>query len=214
MQSPFHHPKTVPFYKKTYKAFACDSVLCGGDETDNKFLKFMSINDPISAERQHKLAKGFLQRMNDEFGPMKVCNSNHVQDRIMNAAAAANIPEFMLKTKQECFGVPWDWQDFHIVDGVRYEHGHRYGGMKPHEIAIEKNFRSVVMGHHPILAVKYIMRGGKLYFGACGGAMVVHHNDARMGFGMKYAKRYATEMPLGCLVIIDGQVVIPVPFLG
>jgi hypothetical protein len=48
----------------------------------------------------------------------------------------------------------------------------------------------------------------------CVGAMTVNLNDAHMGYGMKYSKRYDKEMPLGCGVVLEGREAYAVPFPG
>lgn len=215
-QAPFHHADTIPFLKSVYAEFKCDTVVHIGDEIDNKFLKYASINDPHTASEQHTLAIEFLHRLWAEFPKMMICNSNHVYDRLMSQAESANIPEFMLKSQHEYLKAPRGvrWADEWIIDNVKYIHGHNFGGVKPHVIAVQQYFMSVVMGHHPILGVQYLMKNGKQFFGMCVGSMTINLNDAHMGYGMKYSKRYAKEMPLGCGVVIDGKEAYAVPFSG
>jgi len=214
IQCPFQHPDTLNFFKGVKKKYKCDTVVCIGDELDNKFLKYLSINDPHSAVEQHELALKFLRKLYRVFPVVKVCHSNHVLERLLKAADSAMIPQFMLKTPREFMEAPpgWEWDENWEIDGVRYEHGHRFGGQKPHVKAVESNFKSTVIGHHPILSVDYFMKGGVQSFGMCVGSMTVNLNDARMGYGMLYTKRYAKEMPLGAGVVLDGEVAIPVPY--
>jgi predicted phosphodiesterase len=213
-QAPFHHPKTLEFLKWVYRKYKCNKVVHIGDEVDNKFLKYASVNDPHTAIEQHELAMKFMKQLYRAFPKAMVCNSNHVYDRLTRAAENANIPQFMIKDQKEYLDAPdtWEWRDSWEIDGVRYEHGHRFNGLRPHEKAVASNFQSTVIGHHAALGVTYFKIGGVQVFGMCVGAMTVNLNDARMGYGMKYSKIYAKEMPLGCGVVIDGKVGIIEPY--
>jgi len=215
-QAPFHHPDTLEFLEHVYYKYKCNAVVHIGDEIDNKFLKYASINDPHTAKEQHEIALSFMKGLYKIFPNVKVCNSNHVSERLAAQAEAANIPEFYLKSQHEYLEAPkgWGWADEWVIDGVKYEHGHKYGGQKPHEKAVECNFMSSVIGHHPLLKVSYVNRNDKLFFGMCVGMMVVNLNNARMGYGMKYSKRYATKPPLGCGVVLNGNQAIIEPFYG
>jgi hypothetical protein len=128
-QAPFHHPKAVQFFKQVYKIYDCDKVVHIGDEVDNKFLKFASINDPHTAQQQHDMALTFMRHLYKAFPKVKVCNSNH-GDRLLNATDRAGIPEFFLKSIHDYMQAPkgWEWGDKWIIDGVHYEHGTRFGG--------------------------------------------------------------------------------------
>ncbi len=214
-QAPFQHPDTLHFLEDTYDKYKCDSVIHIGDEVDNKFLKYLSINDPHSAIEQHEMALEFMHQLYKSFPFVRVCHSNHVLERMTKAAESAMIPAFMMKSVRECLEAPktWRWQWEWKIDGVLYSHGHRWGGMRPHAKAVECMGMSCVIGHHPVLGVEYFNKGGKIIAGMCVGAMTINLNDARLGYGMKYSRQYAKGMPLGCGVIIDGKQLIPVPFI-
>jgi len=206
-QAPFQHPKTISFLKSIYKKHKCDKVVHIGDEVDNKFLKFLSVNDPYSAEQQHFEALRFMEKLYDAFPECLVCHSNHVNKRLISQAEVVNIPEFMLKTPKEYLKAPsgYIWKDYWDVDNVRYEHGHRFSGQKPHEKAVEANHMSTVIGHHPVSAIRYFIRNNKIIFAMAVGALTVNLADARMGWGMAYAKKYANHIPPTCGVVIDGE---------
>jgi len=205
-QAPFQHPKTIEFYKMLKKEFHPDEIVHIGDEFDWKFLKFMSINDPLSAKQQHEKATEFLRELADLFPNVKVCNSNH-GDRLVNAASNANIPEWCLKTKNQLMGAPegWGWKDSWVIDNVKYEHGNRFGGQKPHWTAVDRNHRSTVMGHHPGFGIQHFVRDNKEVFGMLVGSTTVDANHKRMGFGMKYAKKYSTGSCRGTGVVNHQQ---------
>jgi len=203
-QAPFHHPHAVDFIRAKYKEHKCDTVVCIGDELDNKYLKYLSINDPMTARQQHMYAiRTFFRPLFESFPRMWIVNSNHVAERLSNAAAKVMIPDLMLKSVKEYLRAPpdWLWEDSWIFDGVKFEHGDRFGGKYAHVQALGSAWGSIIIGHHPIQGVEYVMKNGVLYFGACGGSMTRDANKERMAFGLTYSKKYATEMPRGLLIV-------------
>ena len=206
LQAPFQHHESIPFLQGLYRKHKCNEVVCIGDPYDAKFLKYLSINDPMSANQQHEESLSFFKRLYKAFPEVKVCNCNHTVERLESVAQGASIPKFMLKTPKEFMEAPdgWIWADQWIIDDVHYSHGHKWGGKYAHIKALETKHRSSVIGHHPILSVRYFVVGGVSKFAMGVGALTIDANDARMGWGMKYSKKYATEMPIGAGVVIEG----------
>lgn len=215
LQSPFQHPDTIPFLRYVYKHYRCDNVVCIGDEVDWKFLKFRSVNDPHSAMTQHKMALQFMKELYRIYPRVQVCNSNH-SERLVSAAERGEVPAFLLKSTEEALQAPkeWVWRDFWEVDGVRYEHGHRFNGGYPHIQAVNTNFQSTIIGHFASrLCVDYMPRGKRIHIGAIVGCLVVDWKTRhKMSYGMRYAKKYRGSQALGCMVVIDGKQAIAVPY--
>lgn len=208
LQSPFHHPKALDHLRRVRDRHKPDKFVVIGDSADMKFLKFAGINDPYTAEQQHEMTLKFHEQLYREFPSAYVCECNHVYDRILNVASDASIPSFLLKTPREFLNMPPGWltAEKWEIDGVVYEHGHRgIGGKYAYLNAVNKYHKSIVFGHHPILAVRYIEVNGVKKFGMCVGALCTDDQDKRMGFGMSYSKNYAGEMPRGSGVVHHGK---------
>lgn len=216
LQSPFQHKQSIKFLKSIYKMWQCDTVVCIGDEVDFKFLKYANASDPHSPMQQHYLAIQFMQQLYEVFPIVKVCNSNHVKDRLNYAASLGNIPKYFIKDLSEIMEAPkgWIWDDYFIIDGVRYEHGHRIkGGQRALRSAISQRHCSVVFGHHPLLECMYLPVNKKQYFSMCVSALTVDADDRIMGYGMEYALKYGKELPKGCGVVIDGKYAFTIPLV-
>lgn len=216
-QAPFHHPQYIDYACRVRDVFKTDKTVLIGDEADFKFLKYANINDRDTPEQQHELTMRFLRRLYKEFPDVDIMESNHVHDRIAYASAQGNMPKFMVKTPKELFNPPvgWRWSESVMIDGVRYEHGHRLsGGKNVCERAIERRHCSVVFGHHAVMDLRFQRSDKTQLFGLCVGALTVNANDERMGYGMAYSKKYSGDMPLGLGVVIDGIWPNLVPFYG
>lgn len=208
LQAPFQHPRALTFLEKVYELYACDTVIIIGDECDFKFLKYANTHDEMTGDQQHTAALVFLKELYKLFPKAKVMHSNHVKDRINYASQQGQIPKFMIRSIRDIMEAPqtWEWMDSIIIDGVKYEHGHAIaGGKNCVEKSVDKNHRSTVFGHHAHFNLKYFKNGKRQLFGMCIGALTVDANDQRMGWGMAYSKRYTTDIPLGCGVILDGK---------
>ena len=217
LQAPFQHELALDHLCRIRDKHKCDFFINIGDEADFKFLKYLSINDQDSALIQHKKALAFLKKLYYEFPDVYVCHSNHVKDRIVNVADKASIPEFMLKDIPELLEAPkgWHWNDQWFVDDVKYVHGHRItggiGGMKK---AVDENFSSVVYGHHALMGIQYFLKGNNSYFGMCVASLTVNPlGKAKMAWGLRYAKKYGNPMPIGCGVVIDGELAFVEPLI-
>lgn len=216
LQAPFQHKNALQFLKSQYKMWQCDTVVCIGDEVDFKFLKYANANDPHSPMQQHHMALSFLHQLYEAFPVVKCCHSNHVRDRLNYASALGNIPKYFIRDLSEIMEAPdtWEWGDYFIIDGVRYEHGHRIkGGQRACTTAINQRHRSVVFGHHPMLEVKYTPVDGNQLFAMCVSALTVDPDDVDMGYGMEYALKYGREMPRGCGVVLGGKYAFTLPMV-
>ena len=216
LQAPFHHKLALKFLTTIYKQWQCDTVVCVGDEVDFKFLKYASVNDKHSPMQQHYMALQFMHQVYKIFPDVKVCHSNHVKDRLNYASKLGAIPKYFIKDLHDIMEAPsgWDWDDYFLIDGVRYEHGHRIkGGQRACTTAIQQRHCSVVFGHHPLLEVRHVPVNGKNKFAMCVSALTVDPKDAKMGYGMEYALQYGNEMPKGCGVVIDGRYAFAIPMV-
>jgi len=207
LQAPFQHPKALDHIKRVRDRHRPDKFVVIGDSADMQFLKYLGINSPHTARQQHEMALEFHHKLYKEIPEAMVCKCNHVYDRVMQVASSASIPDFLLKTPREFLEMPIGWQvaEKWEIDNVVYEHGHHgIGGKYAYLNAINKHHKSIVFGHHAILAVRYIEVQGQKKFGCCVGALCTDSNDIRMGYGLDYAKRYSGEMPRGSAVIHGG----------
>jgi len=216
LQAPFQHKNALKFLIKVYRMYQCDTVICIGDEVDFKFLKYANSNDPHSPMGQHYMALAFLHQLYKAFPVVKCCHSNHVIERLNYASNLGSIPKYFIKDLSEIMEAPkgWEWGDYFVIDGVRYEHGHHIkGGQRSTIVAVQQRHQSVVFGHHPLLEVRFTPVNGKQLFGFCVSALTVDPSDKDRGYGMEYALKYGREMPKGCGVVIDGIYAFPLPMV-
>ena len=201
LQIPFHHKDALRFLQKVYKTFAINEVVCIGDEVDFHALSDYD-HDPDGYSPGDELRKAIeeLQPFYKAFPKVKVVTSNHT-DRIYRRAKRFGIPRAFLNSYAEFLQAPpgWHWEEYYIIDGVRYEHGHKIpGGDK---LSIQKapllNGRSTVFGHfHSSAGIQYTSSPEALLFGFNAGCLIDFKS---------YAFDYAKARPiLGCGIVEAG----------
>jgi hypothetical protein len=202
LQVPFQHAYALTFLKRVRDSFKPDVVVCVGDEADAAALsKYPKDPDGQSAGDELKRARRALKPYYEEFPNVKVCNSNH-QQRLYKRAYEAGIPRSLIVGYGEYLAAPrgWEWRDYWIVDGVRFEHGDRAGGAQAGTKLIDANHRSTCFGHHHATAgLGYIRKEAKTLFWMNVGCLIDEHS-----YAMSYAKMNRTAPILSCGVVDDG----------
>jgi predicted phosphodiesterase len=211
IHAPFQHQDALEFYELVKATFKPDMFICVGDFIDGHAnSRYDHDPDGFSAGAELEATIDSLEDFYEMFPEMKVCLGNH-DNRVIKAAYKAGIPAKALKSIEELYNLPegWELADHHIIDGVCYEHGDKYSGQLAHVKAASNNMRSTVIGHtHTTFGVEYIANREKLIFAANAGCMVDTHS-----YAMAYGKGYSKKPILGCLIIKDGMMVVPVPML-
>lgn len=117
-QAPFHHPQSIRFLRATYKKHRCNAVVHIGDEIDNKFLKYGTVDDNHTANEQHRLAKKFIHKLADAFPRVMVCHSDDYHAlAVISTICDPNISKKILRRVRSRFwyqnNTPqWDWRSF------------------------------------------------------------------------------------------------------
>jgi metallophosphoesterase superfamily enzyme len=209
---PFHHPHAFEFLELVAATFKPDKVVNVGDIIDGHAnSRFEHDPDGMSAGHELELTSDCIDELAQIFPNMDICVGNHDR-RILTAAYKAGIPKKAMKSLEEIYELPagWKMEDYFIHDGVSYEHGDKYGaGAYSHVKAAQKNMMSTVIGHtHITFGVEYMANRNKLRFAANAGCLVDTHS-----YAMAYGRSYAGKPILGCMIIRDGLIVVPVPML-
>jgi len=202
LQIPFEHKDALAFIKAVAEDIEVTEVVCIGDEVDQMALSRFD-PDPEADGAGPELRKAIrtMKKWYDAFPEVKVCTSNHT-GRIQKKAFYAGIPEAYMRPVNEWMEAPdgWDWQDAHVIDGVRYEHGDAQGGMYAARNLAIRNRQSTVIGHHHSHGgVLYVANNNEMIFGMNVGCLIDIHSIA-----FKYARLSAFKPTLGCGVVIDG----------
>jgi hypothetical protein len=209
---PFHHPDSFDFLETVSETFKVDTHVCVGDLHD-VHANSRHDHDPSGMSAGHELEASIAasEELFTLFPSGKYCLGNHCV-RIQKAAFRAGIPGRALKSLQEMYDIPDEWEvgEYFVIDGVVYEHGDRFGsGATIHTKAAISNMKSTVVGHaHCTFGVEFFANRDKLIFGACAGALI--NPDS---YAAAYGKLYAKKSILGAMVIRDGEICIPVPML-
>lgn len=202
IQAPYHHPKTIQFYKDIKRESRPDAVRCLGDETDQRTLS-RYVSDPTdpSAGDEYEAAMEFWAEMYSIFPVALAVTSNH-GGRVYKRATEAGIPTQYLRTQHEWMRAPkgWRWAEYWEVDGIRWEHGERAGGAAGLRALVIANMMNTVVGHmHESAGTTWVANDRKTFWGMNVGCMV-----DKNGAGMRYTKNNRNKPVLGCGVIIDG----------
>jgi hypothetical protein len=202
LQAPYHHPEALRFLAHVKKEINPDLVMCLGDELDQYTLsKYASSPDADSPALEYAKAMRIMARLYELFPEAKAVTSNHV-DRIFKKAAESGIPSAYLKSIPEFMQAPkgWEWRDFWVVDGIRFEHGERAGGLSGLRNLVLANMRKTVIGHqHECPGTTYVSNGEATLWGLNVGCLV-----SQDSFGLAYTKKNRHKPVLGCGIIIDG----------
>ena len=200
----------LPFSKLEYLTWVIDQfdqrgvnvIVHGGDIFDNHALSFHdSEPDAQGAEDEFTKAYEMLREYIKVFPYVYLCDSNH--DAIpQRKAASLGLSSRYLKSFKELAGLPdtWKFESYHVINGVRYEHGHRAkGGVHGAFNTAINNRMSTCMGHlHSNFDIKYQNNGNDTIFGLSGGCLL--DNDA---YAFRYGQGAANKPINGCSVIYN-----------
>jgi predicted phosphodiesterase len=209
---PFQHADAFAFLEVVSGTFQPDTIVSIGDIVDAHALsRYDHDPDGMSPgdEIEHTIYQ--VEELEALFPNMSICLGNH-DLRAARNAYKSGLPVAALRSIEEIYQFPEGWQcsEYFIYDDVVYEHGDRFGaGAMSHLKATKSNMRSTVIGHtHVTFGVEYLANRDKLLFAANTGCLV----DAR-SYAMAYGRAFSGKPILGCLVVKDGYVVLPIPML-
>lgn len=202
LQIPYEHKDALRFMQAVAKEIDATKVICIGDEVDQLALSRYD-TDPEADGAGPELRKAIkrLKPWYEAFPECQVVVSNHT-GRVQKAAFKAGIPEAYLRPVEDWLEAPegWTWQDYVVIDGVRYEHGDNQGGMYAARNLAMRNRQSTVIGHHHSHGgVYYIANDNEMIFGMNVGCLI----DTK-SIAFKYARGAAFKPTLGCGVVIEG----------
>lgn len=204
----------IGFLKRVADEWQPDRVVHIGDLVDNAAYSYHEKNpklkDPI---REYKNALQQVRRLTDAFPEADLLIGNH--DALpQRKATTAGLDESVLKPFEDLWRLPEGWTVHPryaelYIDGVMYFHGDRFGGGIHAGINNAKSqFCSVVHGHlHANFGVQYTANGHSRIFGMCVGCGVDHRKLA-----MDYGVIYKRKPILGCGIVVDGVMGVPVPW--
>jgi hypothetical protein len=206
LQIPFQHKDTFEFLHAVKTAYKPTEVVNIGDEVDMHALSDY-VHDPDGYSPGHEL-EAALEVLHEElyscFPKSKVCISNHTS-RPFRRAEACGIPRKFLRDYAEFLEAPegYEWRDYWIIDGVRYEHGDALQGgvgATATRNAPLRNMRSTVFGHfHSNAGIQYVASPEALYFGFNVGCLI----DFK-AYAFKYAHKTKNRPVLGCGIVDEG----------
>lgn len=202
LQIPYEHKDALEFCVAVADHYECDKVVCVGDEVDQHALSRFD-PDPEADGAGPELRKSIkrLQNWYKVFPEVSVCHSNHTV-RMYRKAFSAGIPDAYLRPVNEWLEAPegWVWDNYHIIDGVKYEHGDAQGGMHAARNLAVRNRCSTVIGHHHSHGgVLYIANDDEMIFGMNTGCLI---DSTSLAF--KYGRMAAFKPTLGCGVVLHG----------
>jgi len=208
LQAPFQHRDAIDFLKHTKKVWRTERVVCLGDEVDSHGISdYDPEPDAWSAFTEWDRAIEFMHELYKVFPNVKAVTSNHTLRpwRVgkRSKLSLGHKGSRFMRSLREAMEAPkgWSWEEHHILDDIRYEHGDRLNGgvSSVARRAMFQRFTSVVFGHwHSIAGPVYMEVPGKgLLFGCPSGCLI----DPQA-----YAFRYKSKRDeiLGTTVVIDG----------
>lgn len=204
LHCPFEHPKALSFLEYVYRHFKCSEVVCMGDaEENNSISKYPKDPDGYSAGHEYLETKAHIQQFFKKFPRGRMLTSNHGV-RPYKLAFLSGLPLDFMKPYSQLWGYPdtWSIHEQIIIDDILYFHGEPYSGKNGALDALEKNHRSIVIGHlHSFGGVQYVYDKilGKKLFALNTGCLI----DPTQ-YPFKYAKNNKYPATLGCGVIING----------
>lgn len=206
---PFMIEAYPDFLKAVYTKYKCDKVVCLGDLFDcHAISRHPTHPDAMGAKEEYLRGLDQAKRLYKLFPKVKVCIGNH--DAILyRQNATLGIPEVMLPKYRLLFQTPagWDWADEHIVDNICWIHGTGLSGEFMHVNAAKKKMMSTGTGHgHSTFGVHYIATPRELVMAIAAGCGM-----DRRTYAAEYAKFSIRKPIVGCAVVIDGILAIPVP---
>jgi len=211
IHAPFTKLEYLDFLVKVALEKGVNTIVHVGDMCDHHAIsRFDNHPEAIGGVTEFDLAYDFVQEYVKAFPYVKLCESNH--DRIpYRQAQTLGIAESFMKSFHELYNLPdtWELQNIHIVNGVRYEHGHQNkGGVHGAYNACLVNRMSTVLGHwHGSFGVKYQNNGNSMIFGASVGCLL--DNDS---YAFAYGSGSANKPVLGCAVVYNDKKIELIPY--
>lgn len=201
---PFEHPDAIDFVSAVAEKYKTNCVVNLGDEVDFHAMSAKYIADPSGMSPYDELvaAKEKLKKIYKLFPAVKVCTSNHTS-RPFRKAKAYGIPSVFIRSYHDFFEAPdtWEWEEFHDIDGIRYEHGEGVSGQYAHVKLATINRQSVVHGHvHSWASISYLNNiTNRQIFGMNSGCLI----DLKQ-YAFEYAKNILHKPVLACSAVIEG----------
>lgn len=203
LQAPYHHKGAVEFLDKVAQKYQPTQIACLGDELDQYTLsKYSHSPDADSAQREYLKAMVFWKKVYEKFPKAKAVTSNHV-DRVFKKAAESGIPSAYLRTIPEFMQAPkgWEWRDHWVLDGIRFEHGERAGGLTGLRNLVIANMQNTVIGHqHECPGTTFVSNGIRTIWGLNAGCLVDPDS-----YGLAYTKKNRHKPVFGCGLIVKGE---------
>lgn len=205
LQVPFQHKDAYAFLEEVKFQYEPTRVVCIGDEIDFHALSDYD-PDPDGFSAGHELQRAIdnLAPLYKLFPVVKSCISNHTL-RPFRRAYKCGIPRALMRNYGEFLQAPkgWQWANYWIIDGVRYEHGHELGGgygKTTTANAALKNGRSTVFGHfHANAGIHFTSTPEDLVFGFNVGCLIDFKS-----YAFAYAKGAKSRPILGCGIVDEG----------
>jgi hypothetical protein len=210
--TPYMHPDYLEWVESLYKKYKCDTIVHCGDLRDFHRISFHE-NEPgsYSDNEEVRLAREQTAKFFKKHPIGYMCESNH--DKLpYRKAKSVGMGEWYLKSKNDILGIPDGWKvaDYHIIDGVRYEHGDRKGGQYGYKGLAVKNRMSTVSGHsHAYAGIAFIANDLDMIFG-----MNVGSGVDRDAIAMAYGMSFPDKPILSCGIVIDGSPYLEIMDLG
>lgn len=204
LHCPFQHADAFAFLKYIKSTYRPNIVVCLGDEIDAHSLsdKFKADPDGLSPDAEINAAICALKELYKLFPKVKVCASNHTV-RPWIKAFNAGLPSRFMKNYKDVLEAPigWQWEQYHDIDGIRFEHGEGLSGAAGALKGALKNRMSTVVGHiHSFAGVQYSASSKDLIWGMNCGCLI---DQSKYAF--KYGIKLREKPVLGCGVIINNM---------
>ena len=210
---PGMHKKYPSFLAKVAKRHNCNRFVHIGDLVDNHQISFHSSEvDAPNAYEESEKARSQIGRFVNRFPKVDMLMGNHDSLHVRRVVEAG-LPKNTIKDFGEYWGLPSSWNVIDRfsaieIDGVSYSHGETGSAGKYAAInQANQSFQSSVCGHfHACFGVWYNANNHHCIFGAATGCGI-----DREYLGMRYGRKFPRKPILGCLVVIDGETVVPEP---
>ena len=205
MQAPFIHRDSLPFVKAVIKQYNPDRLIQIGDLFDGHALsRYDHDPDGFSAGDELAAAVKSLQPYYKALRNVTVVKGNH-DARLERLAYSVGIPKRCLNPLEMILEFPDDWKyvDRVSIDGVDYEHGHKFGnggGASAFKRSIDSNMTSTVYGHfHSKAGIMWFANAKYLNFAFNVGCLM----DTK-SYAAQYGDSYLDRPILGVGLIIKG----------
>jgi hypothetical protein len=206
---PYHNSQALRFCKQVKKDFDIpdSNIYCVGDLED----QYGFTHWPKTPEAKHTVEQELeavrveIRKWELAFPEMKICTSNH-GSRIVKKAIAAELPSQIIKSVQEIFQYPKNWQieEQYIVCATKkefaVEHGEGFSGRNGHIEAALLNGISTAIGHlHSHAGVNHIKTRHQELWALNVGCLI-----DPVSFAFAYGKNSKFKPCIGTGVVLDG----------